>query len=58
MQILAFFVTWAILGAGITFWLNDSGPDMLLAVIAGFIGGFIVNVLAWIIFRSGFPPMM
>lgn len=56
MNILAFIGTWAILGAGITFWLNDRGLDMFLAVIIGVIGGLIVNALAWVIFSNGSNP--
>lgn len=52
MQLVAFIGTWAVLGASITFWLNDKGLDMLLAVIIGVIGGLFANALAWIIFSS------
>lgn len=56
MQILAFLGTWAILAAGITFWIADKGHDMFIAVCAGIIGGLIANILAWLICRSGFHP--
>lgn len=52
MQILAFLLTWAVLGAGITFWLSGLGVVMFLAVLAGIIGGLIANALAWIVFSS------
>lgn len=52
MSILAFLVTWAILGAVITTFLSSIGLVMFLAVIAGIIGGLIANALAWIIFSS------
>lgn len=55
---LAFLVCWLMLGGMITLWLSDIGLDIILAIILGIIGGFIASVLAWLICRSGFPPMM
>ena len=55
---LAFLVCWLMLGGMFTLWLSDIGLDIILAIILGIIGGFIASVLAWLICRSGFSPMM
>jgi hypothetical protein len=56
MQPLAFLVTWAILGTGITLWLSSLDLVMFLAVTLGVIVGLIVNSLAWVIFSNGSSP--
>lgn len=58
LTIILFLGTWLVLGTIITLWLADKGLVIFLAVILGIIGGFIANIAAWLIFRSGFTPMM
>lgn len=58
ITIILFLGTWLVLGTIFTLWLADKGLVIFLAVILGIIGGFIANILAWLIFRSGFTPMM
>jgi uncharacterized membrane protein len=55
---ILFLGTWLVLSTVITLWITDMGLHIFLAVILGIVGGFIANVLAWLIFRSGFTPMM
>jgi hypothetical protein len=56
MTVLAYLVTWVILGVGITLWAASFGIAMFGAAIIGLIVGGIANLLAWMIFSSGFNP--
>lgn len=56
MTLLAYLVTWVILGVGITLWAASFGIVMFVAAIIGLIVGGIINLLAWMVFSSGSSP--
>lgn len=44
---------WVVFSAFITLWVADKGFNIVLAIIAGIVGGFITTVISWILGRGG-----
>ena len=56
MTVLAYVVTWVILGVGVTLFVASFGIVMFVAACIGLIVGGVLNLLAWMIFSSGSNP--
>lgn len=50
---ILFACCWIVFTVLITIWVSDKGFNIVLAILAGIIGGFIATVVTWVLGRGG-----